>query len=152
MRVIGYAYNAAVHCVACTKAREFDLDPDGEQGSDEHGVPYAAIDGKRNPIHPVFSTDETPPYGEYCDDCHDEVAEPWLPDGYEVFYIDEIDAAENARLNGNGTNDFVDCVIADTPGWYWWSCQPGCLPDGDPCGPFDTEDEALRDCVSDLAW
>jgi hypothetical protein len=28
-------------------------------------------------------------------------------------------------------------------GWYWWACSPGCLPDGDPCGPFDTEEEAL---------
>jgi hypothetical protein len=30
-------------------------------------------------------------------------------------------------------------------GWYWWTCFPGCLPDGDPNGPFDTEDEALAD-------
>ncbi len=30
-------------------------------------------------------------------------------------------------------------------GWYWWSCVPGCLPDGDPSGPFQTEAEALTD-------
>jgi hypothetical protein len=30
-------------------------------------------------------------------------------------------------------------------GWYWQSCFPGCLPDSDPCGPFDTEAEALAD-------
>lgn len=30
-------------------------------------------------------------------------------------------------------------------GWYWWACFPGCLPDGDPVGPFDTEEEALAD-------
>lgn len=30
-------------------------------------------------------------------------------------------------------------------GWYWWSCFPGCLPDGDPIGPFDTQAEALAD-------
>ena len=30
-------------------------------------------------------------------------------------------------------------------GWYYWSCFPGCLPDGDPIGPFDTEEEALAD-------
>lgn len=30
-------------------------------------------------------------------------------------------------------------------GWYWWSCFPGCLPDGDPVGPFATEAEALAD-------
>ena len=30
-------------------------------------------------------------------------------------------------------------------GWYWWSCFPGCLPDGDPSGPFATEADALAD-------
>jgi len=34
---------------------------------------------------------------------------------------------------------------AMTPGWYWRSCFPGCLPDGDPPGPFDTKAEALAD-------
>jgi hypothetical protein len=29
------------------------------------------------------------------------------------------------------------------PGWYWWSCSPGYLPDGEPSGPFDTEEAAL---------
>ncbi len=30
-------------------------------------------------------------------------------------------------------------------GWYWWACFPGCLPDGEPNGPFATEAEALAD-------
>jgi hypothetical protein len=30
-------------------------------------------------------------------------------------------------------------------GYYWRACFPGCLPDGDPSGPFDTEEEAIRD-------
>lgn len=30
-------------------------------------------------------------------------------------------------------------------GWFWWSCFPGCLPDGEPSGPFATEAEALAD-------
>lgn len=29
------------------------------------------------------------------------------------------------------------------PGWYWWACFPGCLPDGEPEGPFETEREAV---------
>lgn len=29
------------------------------------------------------------------------------------------------------------------PGWYWWPCFPGCLPDGEQAGPFAT---------SRLAW
>ena len=35
-------------------------------------------------------------------------------------------------------------------GWYWWSCCPGCLPDGEPSGPFDTYREALLDAVDGL--
>ena len=30
-------------------------------------------------------------------------------------------------------------------GWYWWSCFPGCLPDSEPFGPFNSEAEALAD-------
>jgi hypothetical protein len=28
-------------------------------------------------------------------------------------------------------------------GWYWWACFPGCTPDGDPCGPFASEQAAI---------
>lgn len=36
------------------------------------------------------------------------------------------------------------------PGWYYWYCFPGCMPDSDPTGPFDTEEEALEDARSYL--
>ena len=36
------------------------------------------------------------------------------------------------------------CTLAAL-GWYWWACFPGCLPDGEPNGPFDTEAEAIAD-------
>lgn len=29
--------------------------------------------------------------------------------------------------------------------WYYWACFPGCLPDGDPVGPFETEADATAD-------
>ena len=38
-----------------------------------------------------------------------------------------------------------ECTLDDPIGWYWWSCFPGCLPDGEPNGPFETEAEALAD-------
>lgn len=56
-----------------------------------------------------------------------------LPD-VEVFYRSANDSSwadENGDLHDSG------------PGWYWWSCFPGCLPDSDPFGPFETEAEAL---------
>lgn len=30
-------------------------------------------------------------------------------------------------------------------GWYWWACSPGCLPDSEASGPFETELEAIED-------
>ena len=28
--------------------------------------------------------------------------------------------------------------------WWAWMCEPGCLPDSEPCGPFATEAVALE--------
>ena len=36
-------------------------------------------------------------------------------------------------------------VMDDHNGWYWWPCFPGCLPDGEPMGPFPSETAALAD-------
>lgn len=35
-------------------------------------------------------------------------------------------------------------------GWYWHSCFPGCLPDGDATGPFDSEEAALADARDEI--
>ncbi len=54
-----------------------------------------------------------------------------LPD-VEVF---ELDRVYNSHQG----------FIADEPGWYWWSCFPGCIPDCDPFGPFASYELALAD-------
>tara|TARA_R110001592_G_scaffold162401_2_gene395580 strand:+ start:4585 stop:4827 length:243 start_codon:yes stop_codon:yes gene_type:complete len=33
------------------------------------------------------------------------------------------------------------------PGFYWWACFPGCLPDASPSGPFQNEQEAIKDAT-----
>ena len=38
-----------------------------------------------------------------------------------------------------------DVNPADYEGFYWQACWPGCLPDGDPMGPFASEQEAIDD-------
>jgi hypothetical protein len=55
-----------------------------------------------------------------------------LPD-IEIFYADDI-------LDDDG-----ETMPA---GYYWWVCLPGCMPDSDPHGPFETEQEALEDAQS----
>jgi len=51
----------------------------------------------------------------------------------EVFYIDEREREIHRRCD----ND------PGEPGWYYWFCFPGCLPDSDPIGPFATEQAAV---------
>lgn len=51
----------------------------------------------------------------------------------EIFYYDGIRVGPD------------DCWKGAPPGYYWWSCSPGCLPDGDPNGPFDSAEEAQED-------
>lgn len=66
-----------------------------------------------------------------------------LPD-VEVFYVDTRGYCGNTPFvlphePGEQAMGLVDS------GWYWWTCFPGCLPDSEPSGPFDTEAEALAD-------
>jgi hypothetical protein len=44
-------------------------------------------------------------------------------------------------------DDAIENIAARYAGHYWWSCQPGCLPDGDPVGPFVSEAEAILSAV-----
>lgn len=70
------------------------------------------------------------------------------PDGdafgsFEVFQIKaEQTDAMTGELDGDG---------AWEPGFYWWPCFPGCLPDGDERGPFATESEAIEDAQKEAA-
>lgn len=50
-----------------------------------------------------------------------------LPD-IEIFEMKEIDS---------------DLGICE-PGFYYWFCFPGCLPDSDTFGPYAAENEALE--------
>ena len=56
-----------------------------------------------------------------------------LPD-IEVFYVFDND---DDMTDENGE--------PFQPGYYWWTCFPGCLPDSDPIGPFSSEEEAIAD-------
>ena len=63
---------------------------------------------------------------------------------FEVFEMDEQDC--RARFEEDLDNDPDSCdVVEYKPGFYWWACFPGCMPDGDPVGPFSSEDEAVKD-------
>jgi hypothetical protein len=40
---------------------------------------------------------------------------------------------------------FLDYCVGVQPGWYWWACFPGCMPCGEPAGPFAYSQQAHED-------
>ena len=73
-----------------------------------------------------------------------------LPDA-EVFHVDAIDLEDEdtcfADLVAGKVEDGYDRdeAIHDLIGFYWWCCFPGCMPEGDPMGPFATQEDAIAD-------
>ena len=54
---------------------------------------------------------------------------------------------KDGKYNAFPIEDDEGAILED--GWYWQACFPGCLPDGEPMGPFATEAEAVADAQSD---
>jgi hypothetical protein len=72
-----------------------------------------------------------------------------LPD-LEVWHQTDPDLGRRADPDDPGDTDEPPDYYFNGAGWYYAYCQPGCLWDGDPLGPFDTEAEALVDARSHL--
>jgi hypothetical protein len=56
-----------------------------------------------------------------------------------------------ASMNSRTREKMFDAMIEEEGiegGWFWWTCLPGCMPDSDPFGPFDTYAEAKADAQS----
>lgn len=54
---------------------------------------------------------------------------------FYVFYADRVDVREwNAAEDGSPYR----------AGWYWQAAFPGCLPDGEPSGPYTSSRRAWR--------
>lgn len=82
----------------------------------------------------------------YCPEC---------PECGESGLVDDHDGTGGR----NGTTDCPTCGHRLSPAdlgdtldgtgtpyrWFYWCCFPGCRPDSDPIGPFDSEADALED-------
>ncbi len=64
-------------------------------------------------------------------------SEPTALPNVEVFYV-----SNQSELFDRDDTGAQPCPEV---GYYYWYCFPGCLPDSEPFGPFETEDEALQD-------
>jgi hypothetical protein len=71
--VIGWTYEANLHCTDCARDRF------GARALYDG----TAEDSDGNPPHPVFAGDEMDPLGEYCGTCGAEISEPYTDDYYD---------------------------------------------------------------------
>ena len=76
---------------------------------------------------------------------------------WEIFYMSEPEMLEWLETPDSVWagfyNEDCDASIGDAAkrlaGWWWWSCFPGCMPEGDPAGPFETKEAALADAAGE---
>lgn len=59
----------------------------------------------------------------------------------EVFYLK---GEELKRFKGPESD------WPEEEGWYWWSCSPGCIPDGEATGPFPTKRAVCEDALGEF--
>jgi hypothetical protein len=74
MDVIGYTYDADVHCIDCTQlAADVGIlkrEPPLVMKTDENGIAQDLVDSEGNPVHPIFGDAEQT---EVCGDCGEEL-------------------------------------------------------------------------------
>lgn len=123
--VIGYAYDADVHCVDCATEKFGDA-LDAEDTEDSEG----------NPLHPIFASEEGPEHGSRCGDCSEEIIPAWC-DGCD-------DCVE-------GLDEFVTSYIETA---LWSSVGEDEKPLDDSYDESDVSESALKefrkDCVAFL--
>jgi hypothetical protein len=73
-------------------------------------------------------------------------------ENYDVFFVDETQILFSDK--GSWHRDrLIECskdlqlplktAASELAGWYWWFCFPGCMPESEPDGPYDTEEDAV---------
>ena len=84
-------------------------------------------------------------------------AEVFQLNAYEVAQMDEDliheymkrPAFRLAVMNSAVREKMLSAMIQEEGiegGWFYWYCFPGCMPEGDPIGPFATAKLAVEDC------
>ena len=100
----------------------------------------------------------------------DRAADKWsLPDA-EVFQLTAREVAERdgdliadymkrrefrlANFNSRDRDRLFDAMIEEegiSGGFFYWHCLPGCMPDSDAFGPFETRQAAIEDAENNAS-
>jgi hypothetical protein len=73
------------------------------------------------------------------------ISDPMRRAAYEPLY--DIDPQTGASVEVFYADRVLASSFGTRPGWFWWTCQRGFLPDGPPTGPFATSYTAYRDWI-----
>ena len=88
----------------------------------------------------------------------------YIPKNTEFFFVPSSDFLDDF-LNDDGTwmaerlkeeSSPLDTLqelrekAATLEGWYYWTCCPGCMPEGDAVGPFESEEAAQADAGEEV--
>ena len=134
MSIKGYVYEAAEHCVDCAVVAfgesyaSFGNRYVETGDNDANGIPYEATDSEGNQVSAILEHSETAPCGVYCSSCGNEIAEPWLQDGYEVL------------TNSSKWESALDA--------YYWR-EKG---ESEIYGPFDSHKAAVIACGMEVGF
>ena len=66
-----------------------------------------------------------------------------LPD-VEIFHVDIITLLDKKSGFFEMSKNWPANKVNELVGYYYWYCLPGCLPDSEPEGPFETVERALE--------
>lgn len=77
MRIIGYTYEADVHCPVCSERDAavgiLTRKPPLHLGTDMHGLAHDLVDREGNRIGVLLDIDEAAQSLTHCGDCHEEL-------------------------------------------------------------------------------
>jgi hypothetical protein len=73
------------------------------------------------------------------------ISDPKRHTAFEPLY--DIDPQTGANIEVFFADQWLAESFGTCPGWFWWSCQGGCLPDSNPIGPFPTSYSAYGDAL-----
>lgn len=117
MSVVGYSYDAAVHCPDCTREMIDHFNESGISTDRFLNGEEIFYDSENNPIHAIFDIDECGDCPEHCDDCGAFIDNSWT--GEACNYA--VEAIQEYLVNGRGSTDVLDtwadnlafCIIDD---------------------------------------
>lgn len=81
----------------------------------------------------------------------EECAETMEDEIYELMKRKEF---RLALINSRVREKMMETLIEENAikgGWFYQHCFPGCLPEGDPVGPFATRDDAVKACQEEAS-